>query len=82
MSVLYRHPVIGMQLVTTLKGVIFVIVSHHTSMLTTQMNAYVRLNSIICVCILHDSIFVYRIVGVGPKISSTIVKGTIFAMQN
>ena len=54
MSVLYRRPVIGMQIVSTLKGVIFVTVSRHSSMLTTQMNAYVRLDNIIkfCVCIL------------------------------
>ena len=43
---LYGHPVLT-EVVAILKGVIFVTVSHHSSMLTTQMNAYVRLDNFV-----------------------------------
>ena len=40
------HLVMQMQFVTILKEAMFATASHHTSMLTTQMNAYVRLKNI------------------------------------
>ena len=40
-----RHLVMQMQFVTILKEAMLATASHHISMLTTQMNAYVRLLS-------------------------------------
>ena len=44
----YRHPVI-MQPVATMKGAILASVSHHSSTLTTQINAYVSQMPLKCV---------------------------------
>ena len=65
-----------MQLVITLKGAMFAIASHHTSMLTTQMIACVSTINYYVECILHhSSVVLIIIVGEQPKINRIITEG-------